>query len=202
MIGSIYMFAGSTAPAKFLVCDGSAVSRSTYSDLFDIVGTVYGAGDGSSTFNLPDLSGRVAVGASNHRALGSTGGSESVVLQDTDLPIHSHSLPAHSHTNNIEVSMPSLSHTITQPVFTYAGPNGATTDGQYSGSSVYGNGSTATNATRSTNVAVADHPATPCTGSVTIADSDPFDSDSTGSSLPHNNMQPYITMSFIIQAME
>jgi microcystin-dependent protein len=196
------MFAGYTVPDNFLVCDGSAVSRTTYADLFDVIGTVYGAGDGSTTFNLPDLSGRVAVGASDHRDLGSTGGSESVVLLESNLPAHSHSLPAHSHSNDIEVSMPSLSHSITQPSFTYAGPSGATTDGQYSGSSVYGNGSTSTNATRSTNVAVADHPATSCTGAVTIDDSNPFDSDPAGSSFPHNNMQPYITMSFIIQAME
>ena len=59
--GFIAPFAGSTAPSGWLVCDGSAVSRSTYSDLFDAIGTTYGSGDGSTTFNLPDLSGKLPL---------------------------------------------------------------------------------------------------------------------------------------------
>lgn len=55
--GLIVAFAGSTAPAGWLICDGSAVSRTTYADLFAAIGTTYGAGDGSTTFNLPDFSG-------------------------------------------------------------------------------------------------------------------------------------------------
>ena len=63
--GIISLFAGSTAPRGYLVCDGSAVSRDDYSALFAVIGTTYGAGDGSTTFNLPDLSGREkAEGAS------------------------------------------------------------------------------------------------------------------------------------------
>jgi microcystin-dependent protein len=61
-IGTIDWFAMSTAPAGYLECDGSAVSRSTYSALFSKIGTLYGVGDGSSTFNLPDLRGRFARG--------------------------------------------------------------------------------------------------------------------------------------------
>jgi microcystin-dependent protein len=60
--GTLTAFAGATAPSGWLMCDGSAISRSTYSDLFTVVGTTYGAGDGSTTFNLPDLRGRVPVG--------------------------------------------------------------------------------------------------------------------------------------------
>ena len=55
MIGSIAAFAGSSLPAGWLLCDGSAISRETYSALFDAVGTTYGTGDGSTTFNVPDL---------------------------------------------------------------------------------------------------------------------------------------------------
>jgi microcystin-dependent protein len=51
-----------TAPSGFLECDGSAVSRSTYAALFAVIGTTYGAGDGSTTFNVPDLTDKVAVG--------------------------------------------------------------------------------------------------------------------------------------------
>lgn len=62
-VGSILGFGGSTAPQDWLICDGSAISRTQYSELFEIIGTTYGAGDGSTTFNLPDLKGRVIVGA-------------------------------------------------------------------------------------------------------------------------------------------
>ena len=60
--GLVLPFAGATAPDGFLLCYGQAVSRSTYADLFAAIGTTYGAGDGSTTFNLPDLRGRVAAG--------------------------------------------------------------------------------------------------------------------------------------------
>jgi microcystin-dependent protein len=78
-IGEVIWHAGSTAPASFLVCDGSAVSRTTYDVLFARIGTTYGAGDGSTTFNLPDLRGefirgwdsRATGGADNGRVFGS-----------------------------------------------------------------------------------------------------------------------------------
>lgn len=59
--GFVCPFAGTTAPDGWLICDGSAVSRTTYADLFAVIGTTYGAGDGNSTFNLPDLSNRVPM---------------------------------------------------------------------------------------------------------------------------------------------
>lgn len=54
-VGTVLVFAGSTAPTGYLLCDGSAVSRTTYSALFSVIGTTYGVGDGSSTFNLPNF---------------------------------------------------------------------------------------------------------------------------------------------------
>ena len=60
--GSIIVYAGSSAPTGWLFCDGSAISRSTYATLFGIISTSYGVGDGSSTFNLPDIRGRVVAG--------------------------------------------------------------------------------------------------------------------------------------------
>jgi microcystin-dependent protein len=60
--GAILVFAGSAAPTGWLLCDGSAVSRATYATLFAIISTTYGSGDGSTTFNLPNLKGRVPVG--------------------------------------------------------------------------------------------------------------------------------------------
>lgn len=61
-VGSVFPFAGGSAPTGYLLCDGSAVSRSTYDTLFALIGTDWGAGDGSTTFNLPDLRSRIPVG--------------------------------------------------------------------------------------------------------------------------------------------
>ena len=54
-------YAGSTAPSGWFICDGSAISRTTYSDLYTVIGTTYGSGDGATTYNLPDCRGRVVV---------------------------------------------------------------------------------------------------------------------------------------------
>lgn len=77
-IGEVVDFAGPTAPDKWLLCDGSLVSRVTYKRLFEVIGTTYGAGDGSTTFKLPDVRGRftICVSASGTASvLGETGGS-------------------------------------------------------------------------------------------------------------------------------
>lgn len=104
--GVVFPFAGSTAPAGWLLCDGSAVSRATYATLFGVIGTTYGAGDGSTTFNLPDLRGRVVAGrddmggvaagritdAGNGNpgisgaTLGATGGVDRHTITDAQLP--------------------------------------------------------------------------------------------------------------------
>lgn len=108
--GGVIAFAGSTAPAGWLLCGGQAVSRTTFADLFAVIGTTYGAGDGSTTFNVPDLQGRVIAGkddmsgtAANRitnaiagfigTVLGAFGGSQS-------MHAHTHTItdPGHSHT--------------------------------------------------------------------------------------------------------
>ena len=65
-VGTYIQFAGASTPAGYLACDGSAVSRTTYADLFAVVSTTYGVGNGSTTFNLPDARGLVMVGAGAH----------------------------------------------------------------------------------------------------------------------------------------
>lgn len=85
-IGSITAYGGSTAPSGWLMCNGAAVSRTKYSLLFDVIGTIYGDGDGSTTFNLPDMSGKTAIGSSASHALGATGGEESHALTASELP--------------------------------------------------------------------------------------------------------------------
>ena len=71
--GIVEMYAGATAPTGYLLCDGAAVSRSTYSALFAITSTTYGAGDGSTTFNVPNLSGRMVMGAGTGTGLNASG---------------------------------------------------------------------------------------------------------------------------------
>jgi microcystin-dependent protein len=75
---TIVPWSDSSVPSGFLECDGTAVSRSTYADLFAIIGTTYGSGNGSTTFDLPDLQDNVAVGKSGTKALASTGGANTV----------------------------------------------------------------------------------------------------------------------------
>ena len=77
---TIVPWSTASVPTGFLECNGAAVSRSTYSALFTIIGTTYGAGDGSSTFNVPDLQDKVTIGKSNNKALASTGGANTVAV--------------------------------------------------------------------------------------------------------------------------
>lgn len=82
--GLIQTFAGSSAPSGWILCDGRSISRSTYSDLFAAIGTSYGAGDGSSTFTVPNLKGRTLVGLdaaqTEFNAIGKTGGAKAYQL--------------------------------------------------------------------------------------------------------------------------
>jgi microcystin-dependent protein len=103
---TIVPWSASSIPTGFLECNGQAVSRSTYSALFAIVGTTYGAGDGSSTFLVPDLQEKVAISKSGTQALASTGGANTVsstgniggttanaTLSESQLASHSHTTP-------------------------------------------------------------------------------------------------------------
>lgn len=103
-IGTVVDYAGSTAPTGWLFCAGQAVSRSTYAALFAVIGTTYGNGNGSTTFNLPDLRGRVVAGRDNMggtsaarlssisgNTLGASGGGQQVTLTSNQIPAHTHS---------------------------------------------------------------------------------------------------------------
>ena len=69
-VGSYLLFAGKTLPTGYLLCNGAAVSRTTYAALFAVIGTTYGAGNGSTTFNLPNLDGRVLQGVNDLSKVG------------------------------------------------------------------------------------------------------------------------------------
>ena len=75
--GAILPYGGTTAPSGYVLANGAAISRTTFADLFAVYGTTYGAGDGSTTFNVPDLRGRFPLGkaaAGTGSTLGGTGG--------------------------------------------------------------------------------------------------------------------------------
>lgn len=95
--GIVQPFAGSSAPANFLLCDGASYLRADYPNLFNAIGTTYGAADGTH-FNVPDCRARMIFGYDSadtaHDALGETGGVETINLQ------HSHTANSHTHSGS------------------------------------------------------------------------------------------------------
>lgn len=195
--GIVMSFAGATAPEGWLLCDGSAVSRSSYSALFATIGTTYGAGDGSTTFNVPDLTGRVVIGVSGSHALGSTGGEASHVLTSGEMPAHVHEVPSHGHANDIKATVPALTHSLTQPVFKYTASSTASLYGLSSGSARFNSVANA-NGSRTTNAAVDKHSTASCTMSGGVGASSDTDTTTAGGGQGHNNLQPYATVNYII----
>lgn len=98
--GSVIPYAGESAPDGWLLCDGAAVSRTTYAALFAVIGTTFGSGDGSTTFNLPDLRGRVAVGVTSDANLGQTEGATSYTADTAGHILTADELAPHSHEEN------------------------------------------------------------------------------------------------------
>lgn len=107
-VGEIVVLAGSTIPAGALECNGQEVSRTTWADLYAAIGDTWGAGDGSTTFNVPDLRDRVLLGRSATKALGDTGGAETHALTTAEMPTHDHTVGATTPTG---VSTPTTGHT-------------------------------------------------------------------------------------------
>lgn len=112
-VGTIIDYGGTAAPSGYLACDGTAVSRTTYSDLFTAIGTTWGVGDGSTTFNLPSLARRASVGSGGSgtgtlgNAVGNTGGAETNSLSVSNMPQHDHGGATGGNTANFSANVTS-----------------------------------------------------------------------------------------------
>jgi len=188
-VGAVQPYVGSSDPVdpdgtiRWLVLDGRAVSRSTYSGLFGLCGTTYGSGDGSTTFNIPNPKSRAIVGAGqgsglSNRALGSTGGAETVAA---DLQSHSHTItdPTHFHTfGGNSVPVDNLGRTwVGFGVNPFSGSSIIPSIGAFSGAEIVSLGNTASGSTGITGT------------------------NSAGSGGGHNNMQPYLALNHIVRAL-
>lgn len=187
--GSIQAFSVTTPPTGWLLCDGAAVSRSTYATLFSLIGTVYGTGNGSTTFNVPNLKGKVIVGLDGSQtefdAMAETGGEKTHVLTEGELAAHTHVQDAHTHTQNSH-NHTQDAHNHSVPTWLNSGGGGGTTrayapDGGSSSTATTGNATATNQAATATNQ---DATAT---------------NQSTGSDTAHNNLQPYMVLEYIIK---
>lgn len=117
--GTVIAYAGPSVPIEgYLVANGQAVSRTTYADLFDVIGTTYGIGDGSTTFNLPDITGRVIAGkeASATRltsSFGPDGGTLGASSSTQAITLVTANLPAYTPAGSVSVTGGSISATTT-----------------------------------------------------------------------------------------
>lgn len=129
-VGEIRMFGGNFAPAGWQFCDGALLSINENEVLFALIGTTYG-GDGQSTFGVPDLRGRVpqhmgqGAGLSN-RVIGESGGTETVTLTATQLPVHTHAVGADTRAGTSTKPLGRV-WSASAPSLTYAAPVGANT---------------------------------------------------------------------------
>jgi microcystin-dependent protein len=209
--GSMQMFAGAitqsasagvvttTAPSGgWLLCNGDIISRTTYSALFSAIGTAFGAGNGSTTFALPDMRSRVGVGVGTGvsltaRTLGGTVGTESETLTSAQIPAHSHpntvgstassSSNATAGMSGSQTHTHALSESVGRMALGWAGSGGS-----YAGGVVGNQPQAGTVLTASANATI-DH-----THAVFITNA-----NNTGGGGSHNNMQPSIGLNFIIK---
>lgn len=175
MVGMIVPYAGSTPPTGWLIANGNAISRVTYNRLFSICGTMYGVGNGSTTFNLPNLTGRIPVGLDSSQtefdSIGEKGGEKTHTLTTSQIPSHTHTQNQHSHT----------------VVISYRLNNGTTV--AINGDTIVGGGNGALNGDAFTYTAIP----TATTSSVVATN------QNTGGDTSHNNLQPYISLNYIIR---
>lgn len=186
-LGTILMWAGNFVPRNFMPCDGRSLVVSQYTALFSLLGTIYG-GKGNTSFNLPDLRGRVPVNCGtgpnlSPYNLGDKGGAEDVQMSASQLADHNHNntLTINPSDVNVSVSIPSVSGSDANAVK----PSSTTYLGKMTGSSMY-----------STNAP--DSNLKPFTATGTVTPSVTITNAPTGASAPIDVRQPYLALNFII----
>jgi microcystin-dependent protein len=173
-IGTVIIFAGNFAPRNWMFCQGQLLPISNYQSLFSILGTTYG-GDGRTTFALPDLRGRAPLGQGqgyglSNRPLGHRGGEERHLLNFTEMPAHYHSLTSSDVNLNVSIG-------VNNDEGETANPSGATIG--MNANDVF-NEEDPTGNLGGVNSSIS--------GNTTIE----------GGSASHNNMQPWISMNYVI----
>ena len=223
-LGAIIAYPSNTAPSdSFRLCDGDAVSRSTYADLYNLFLSTpnglstYGAGNGISTFNLPDIRGRTIVGKNGgtFSTIGQAGGTETVTLLESQMPSHTHPLSVSvsstfsgygANTN----SDGGHGHTITDPGHTHLYDRIKFSNPQVSNASQYTvmrhdqgweQARTHTETTGITVDAVGQH-SHYYTPSGSVSSSASASMTATGGNSSHNNLQPYIVLNYFIKVMK
>jgi len=170
MTGTIQMWPTTSAPTGYLLCAGSAVSRTTYAALFAIIGTTFGVGDGSTTFNLPNYADRMPIGSGTiATSIGATGGSKDAIVVS-----HSHTASSSS-----SVSDPGHLHGLTTFMTTWNGVNN-------DAGAVSPPGASFSNA-----------PTNAATTGISVSTSTTV--NSAGSSGTNANLPPYLGINFIIK---
>lgn len=195
--GAMMAWGSDIIPANWLLCDGSSVSRSTYASLFAIIGTQYGSGDGTTTFNLPNIKGRTIVGKDASQTefdvLGETGGAKTHTLTESEIPSHTHTQNSHTHTFSGTTSTDG-NHYHT---------SGANSNGFVAHAT--GGGGYAVGFTNAGSGEMMFYRYTDYAGSHTHTYSGTTSTQSvatnqnTGGGQAHNNLQPYIVLNYIIK---
>jgi microcystin-dependent protein len=177
-IGIVLPYGGGAAPTGWLLCDGSAQSRSAFAALWGVIGTTFGSGDGSTTFNVPNLTARVPIGPGGGRVAGQSGGVETVALTTAELPAHSHGVTDPGHGHDI------------YNWFAGAAVNGSPSDVQKANQWGINTGPNFVNPAHEYQVKTGQGNSIGTGISI----------QNTGSGTAHTNMQPYLVMNYIIKA--